>query len=167
MPLDMWIEVTMNLGSKLKAGWLQLLQNEKQLFVTARNANNISRVQRILEENLQKKDRNVIHTECQPARMIADEKDIVDIMETLQECGGHMFSPENPELRSLQSGIVASDEAILDFSVALHEGQQQVEDLLQKRVFDKEVPLTARIPKNKRITFKSMTVEKQTSASLS
>ena len=55
MPLDMWIEVTMNLGSKLKAGWLQLLQNEKQLFVTARNANNISRVKSILEENLQKK----------------------------------------------------------------------------------------------------------------
>ena len=83
MPLDMWIEVTMNLGSKLKAACLQLLQNEKQLFVTVRNANNITRVQRILEENLQKKDRNVKHTECQPARMIADEIAVVNIMETL------------------------------------------------------------------------------------
>ena len=81
MPLDMWIEVTMNLGSKLKAGWLQLLQNEKQLFVTARNANNINRVKSLLEENLQKKDRKVIHAECQPAGMVADEKAVAGIME--------------------------------------------------------------------------------------
>ena len=167
MPLDMWIEVTMNLGLKVKAAWIGLLQNDKQLFVNLRNANNIARVQRILEENLQKKTRNVKHTECQPARLIADEKAVVDIMETLEECGGHMFNPEYPDLRSFQSGIIASDEAVLDFSVALHEGQMQVEDLLEKRVFHKEVPLTARIPKNKRITFKNMSVEKQTSASLS
>ena len=56
MPLDMWIEVTMNLGSKVKAAWVGLLQNEKQLFVNLRNANNIARVQRILEENLHKKN---------------------------------------------------------------------------------------------------------------
>ena len=99
--------------------------------------------------------------------MVADEKAVEDIMETLKECGGHMFNPEYPDLRSLQSGIIASDEAVLDFSVALHEGQQQVEDLLEKRVFHKEVPLNARIPKNKRITFKNMSVEKQTPASLS
>ena len=167
MPLDMWIEVTMNLGSKLKAGWLQLLQNEKQLFVTARNANNISRVKSILEQNLQKKNRNVVRAECQPARIIVDEKAIADILDTLEECNGHIFSPEYPELRSIQSGILASDEAKLDFSVALHEGEQQVQELLQQRVFDKEVPLTARIPKNKRVTFKNMSVEKQTSASLS
>ena len=107
------------------------------------------------------------HIEYQPARMIADEKAVEDIMETLKECGGHMFNPEYPDLRSLQSGIIASDEAVLDFSVALHEGQQQVEDLLEKRVFHKEVPLNARIPKNKRITFKNMYMEKQTPASLS
>ena len=27
-PMDLWIEVTMNLDSKLKQGWLQLLQND-------------------------------------------------------------------------------------------------------------------------------------------
>ena len=167
MALDMWIEVTMNLGSKLKAGWLQLLQNEKQLFVTVRNANNINRVKAILEENLKKKDRKVVHAECQPARMIADEKAVAGILETLKECNGHMFSPEYPELRSIQSGIVASEEAALDLSVALNEGQQQAEELLQKRVFSKEVALTARIPKNKRVTFKNMSAQKKSSASLS
>ena len=33
-PMDLWIETTMNLNSKLKQGWLQLLQNDKQLFCT-------------------------------------------------------------------------------------------------------------------------------------
>ena len=52
-PLDMWIEVTMNLCSKLKAGWPCLLQNEKQLFVTARNANNVSRVKSVVKKTLE------------------------------------------------------------------------------------------------------------------
>ena len=43
-PLDLWIETTMNLNSKLKQGWLQPLLNEKQLFTTTRNANNVARV---------------------------------------------------------------------------------------------------------------------------
>ncbi|KAL8608807.1 hypothetical protein ACOMHN_059489 [Nucella lapillus] len=43
-PLDLWIETTMNLNSKLKQVWLQLLQNEKQLFSTIRNVNNVARV---------------------------------------------------------------------------------------------------------------------------
>jgi len=29
--LDIWIESTMNKGSKLKSGWLAILNNEKQL----------------------------------------------------------------------------------------------------------------------------------------
>ena len=33
MPWDMWIECTMNKGSKLKSGWLSILQNEKQLLL--------------------------------------------------------------------------------------------------------------------------------------
>ena len=32
-PIDLWIEVTMNLDSKLKQGWLTLFQNDLQLFV--------------------------------------------------------------------------------------------------------------------------------------
>jgi len=43
-PLDLWIETTMNLNSKLKQGWLQPLGNDKQLFSTIRNTNNVARV---------------------------------------------------------------------------------------------------------------------------
>ena len=48
-PLDMWIETTMNLKSKLKQGWLNLLQNQKQFSTTIRNVNNIDRVKSIVK----------------------------------------------------------------------------------------------------------------------
>ena len=67
MPLDMWIEVTTNLCSTLKANWLRLLQNEKQFFVTARNANNVSTIsnskniiplQKLIKNHLIQEQRN-------------------------------------------------------------------------------------------------------------
>ena len=68
-PFDLWIETTMNLNSKLKQGWLQLLQNEKQLFSTTRNANNVARIKAAVKQNLKCQRRNRRHVECQPARM--------------------------------------------------------------------------------------------------
>ena len=44
IPCDMWIEMTMNKGSKMKAGWLSILRNEKQLMADTKNFNNIGRV---------------------------------------------------------------------------------------------------------------------------
>ena len=41
MAWDLWIETTMNKGSKLKSSWLSILNNEKQLLVHSRNVNNI------------------------------------------------------------------------------------------------------------------------------
>ena len=43
LPLDMWIEMTMNKGSKMKAGWIKILNNEKMLMTNTKNANNINR----------------------------------------------------------------------------------------------------------------------------
>ena len=37
-PPDMWIDCTMNKGSKLKSGWKQLLKSEKGLLVHIKNA---------------------------------------------------------------------------------------------------------------------------------
>jgi len=37
LPLDLWIEMTMNKGSKMKAGWLKILKNKKMLLTTTRN----------------------------------------------------------------------------------------------------------------------------------
>ena len=46
----------MNLGSKLKQGCLNLLNNEKQLLSAIRNVSNISRIRSTIKRNLKKKD---------------------------------------------------------------------------------------------------------------
>ena len=63
-PLDLWIETTMNLNSKLKQGWLCLLQNEKQLFSTIRNVNSVARVKAAVKQNVKCERSNRKHAEC-------------------------------------------------------------------------------------------------------
>ena len=67
--MDLWIEVTMNLSFKLKAEWLILLQNDKQLFSTIRNANNIGKICQVIESNLKSKRKRAKYVYCQPARL--------------------------------------------------------------------------------------------------
>ena len=44
LPMDLWIEMTMNKGSKMKAGWKHILKNETMLHTHTRNANYINRI---------------------------------------------------------------------------------------------------------------------------
>ena len=152
-PMDLWIETTMNLNSKLKSGWLQLLHNEKQLFSTTRNANNVARVKATVDENLKCKRRTRKHVECQPARMKKDEQAIQDIRACFIEFEADPFDESKPALRSLQSGLVASPQLINDLTTAMSDGQVQVETFLEERVFAKTKPLTATIHRNKRLNF--------------
>jgi hypothetical protein len=78
-PLDIWIEMTMKLNSKLKQGWLQLLLNEKQLFSSTRNVNNVGRVKATINRNLKCLHRHRKHVECQPSRMKKDEQAVQDM----------------------------------------------------------------------------------------
>jgi len=152
-PMDLWIETTMNLNSKLKQGWLQLLQNEKQLFTTTTNANNIARVKSIVNANLNCQRLNRKHVECQPARMKKDEQAVQDLQTCIQDFNADPFDISSPTLRSLQSGLIASPELVHDFKTALLDGQTQVETFLQERVFNKDKPLSATIHRNKRRNF--------------
>ncbi|KAL8603169.1 hypothetical protein ACOMHN_032615 [Nucella lapillus] len=154
-PLDLWIETTMNLNSKLKQGWLQLLQNEKQLFSTIRNVNNVARVKAAVQQNLKCERHHRKHVECQPARMKKDEQAIQDLQGCMTEFNAQPFDTSSPALRSLQSGLVASPELVQDLNTAFADGQDQVETLLNDRVFTKTKLLTATIHKNKRQTFAS------------
>ncbi|KAL8563613.1 hypothetical protein ACOMHN_024714 [Nucella lapillus] len=154
-PLDLWIETTMNLNSKLKQGWLQLLQNEKQLFSTIQNVNNVARVKAAVQQNLKCERRHRKHVECQPARMKKDEQAIQDLQGCMTEFNAQPFDTSSPALRSLQSGLVVSPELVQDLNTAFADGQDQVETLLNDRVFTKTKLLTASIHKNKRQTFAS------------
>ena len=80
---DMWIEMTMNKGSKMKAGWLSILRNEKQLMVDIRNVNNLSRIQAALHNQVSRKQLSRKHNECAPARMRRDEQAVQDLVGSL------------------------------------------------------------------------------------
>ena len=68
IPSDLWIEMTMNKGSKVKAGWLSIVRNEKQLMADTRNANNIGRVRAVLRDQVRtrnvKRTLNALRHEC-------------------------------------------------------------------------------------------------------
>ena len=164
-PMDLWIETTMNLNSKLKQGWLHLLHNDKQLFTTTRNANNIARIKQNMKSYLNSARKNRKHVECQPARMRKDEQAIQDLVECMDEFEACPFDDSIPYLRSLQSGIPASSEIVEDLKVALDEGYNQANDILNNRVFSKEVKLKDKLSKNKRLNLASTPVQTSTKIS--
>ena len=49
LPLDIWIEMTMNKGSKMKAGWLKILKNERMLLTNTRTVNMVNRVRTVMQ----------------------------------------------------------------------------------------------------------------------
>ncbi|KAG1702407.1 Retrotransposable element SLACS protein [Nymphon striatum] len=166
-PMDLGIEVTMNLGSKLKAGWLQLLQDDKQLFSTIRNANAVGRIRQALETQLNSKRKQSKHTDCQPARLRKDEKAVQDILTSLDAFECDLFGEDDPALRSIQSGIKTTESVALDLSVALPDGKAQADILLDQRVFSKDFKLSDRVPKNKRLTFDNNKVAKSGNKAIS
>ena len=76
--LELWIECPINLGSKLKKGYLNLLQNEKKPQSTRRNIINIARVRSAIKQSLKKKDRSRKQIEFQKSQMKKDETAVQD-----------------------------------------------------------------------------------------
>ena len=96
IPWDMWIEMTMNKGSKMKAGWLSILRNEKQLLADTKNVNNIGRIRTALHNQVNKKQLSQKHQECAPARMCRDEQAIQDLLSCFKEFDCFPFDPASP-----------------------------------------------------------------------
>ena len=159
--MDLWIEVTMNLGSSLKAGWLNLLQNDKQLFSTIRNSNNIGKICHALELNLKSIRKLSKHVEYQPAWLKKNEQAIQNILLSLDEFKCDLFDSTNPTLRSIQFGIKATEEVALDFNDALPKDKIQVDIFLDQRIFSEKLKITDRPPKNKRLTFDNNKISKK------
>ena len=152
--LEIWIESTMNKGSKLKNGWLAILNNEKQLASNVRNANSVNRIRgTVLKHAHHKKIKNVKHADCSKARMKTDEKAIQDISDCFKEFSCGPFELSNTQLRSLQSGIPASSELTADLKSAKSDGKKMVQEFMDERVFSKARSLNDRIPRSKRLNF--------------
>ncbi len=118
IPWDLWIEMTMNKGSKMKVGWLSILRNEKQLMADTRNTNNLGIIRAALHNQVNRKQLSQNHNECAPARMCIDEQAIQDLISCIREFDCFPFDPVSLTLRTLQSAIPAPPELVRDFKTA-------------------------------------------------
>lgn len=158
--LDIWIESTMNKGSKLKSGWLAILNNEKQLLSNTRNVNNINRVRRAVHHHANRKShRKGDHADCAPSKVRKDELAVQDISSCLREFECDPFDHTNQTLRSLQAGIPASESLTVDLTSAKEDGRSKVKEFMDERVYSKSKSLNDRVPRSKRKNFSSQELE--------
>ena len=96
---------------------------------------------------------NYTHKEDVKSRLVCDNAVVRDIISSFEEWECHPFNQEHQELRSLQSGLLASKELVQDFESAHCCGEQVVLNYFQQRLFSNEKSIYDRLPKNKCRTF--------------
>ena len=102
--------MTMNKGSKMKAGWKNILKNETMLLCHSRNANFVNRIRVSLHKAANLKSSNSqFHKENAKRRLKSDELAVQDLESCIVEFDCNPFDPSYPTLRTLQSGEIASE----------------------------------------------------------
>ena len=150
----------MNKGSKMKAGWLSILRNEKQLMADTKNVNKIGRVRAALHNQVNRKQLSQNHQECTPARMFRDEQAVQDLISCFKEFDCFPFDPASPALRTLQSAIPATHELIRGFKKAKQDGETQLNVFMDERIYSKDKSIHDRIKRNSRLTFAKFPLRK-------
>ena len=163
LPLDLWIEMTMNKGSKMKAGWKSILKNEKMLFTHTRTVDSVNRVRRSLHELANIKDSSKGHKENSTKRLLHDELGIQDLDKCLSEFECDPFDEMRPTLRSLQSCMVASDQLVHDFDTAHKDGESLVQSFFKERMFSNVKNFDDTIHRNSRHSFSKPPISKDAS----
>jgi serine/threonine protein kinase len=148
--------MTMNKGSKMKAGWLRILKNEKMLLSHTRNANNVNRVRASVHSDAALKLSSQCHSENTKKRLNSDEKAIHDKVKCLQECGSDPFDVNTQNLGTLHSGLLAPEELVNDFETAHSDGEKLVISFFSERMFSSTKSFDATISRNARQTFAKM-----------
>ena len=153
LPLDLWIEMTMNKGSKMKAGWKRILKNEKMLLTHTRTVNSVNRVRSSLHALADLTESSKGHKENTTARLLLDERGVQDLDNCITEFDCDPFDLSKPVLRSLQSGMIAPDELVQDFDSAHDDGEALVQTFFTERMFSNEKQFDATIHRNSRHSF--------------
>ena len=154
LPLDLWIEMTMNKGSKMKAGWLKILKNEKILLTHTLTSNCIVRARSSLHKSLNIHRSQDDHRENSKTMRTLDEKGVQDILACMEEVDCNPFDgTQNETMRSLQSGMMASETLQKDFTTAHGCGEKLLDTFFKKRMFSDEISFVAPVSRNKRCSF--------------
>ena len=94
LPPDLWIECTMNKGSKLKAGWKRLLKNEIGIHLHMKNTNNINAGKHFLENYKNAIKSKNKHKDNVKSRLQIDEQCIQGIVTLVDVWKCNPFDPE-------------------------------------------------------------------------
>ena len=133
LPTDLWIEMKMNKGPKMKAGWQRILGNEAMLCANIKSRNYINQVRVKLHYIADIKSYKSGHKENTASRIKLDELGVEDACIVDFNCDP--FDPENVQLSSLQSGQLVSKEVEDDLLSAYEDGETKVKEFFEKRIF--------------------------------
>jgi hypothetical protein len=111
-----------------------ILKNETMLLTHTQNANNVNRVRASLHAIAKLKATSQQHADNSTNRMRIDEKAVQDLDCCINEFDSDPFDLSKPALRSLQSGILASEKLVLDFDTAYEEGESFVKTFFSERM---------------------------------
>ena len=153
LPYDLWIEMTMNKGSKMKAGWKSILKNEKMLLTHTMNANSINKIRSSLHDQGNLKHSRPGHKENTKFRLQEDEKCVQNLDSCIMEFDSNPFDLGNTVLRTMQSGQVASVKLVQDFETAHADGEKKVKEFCEERMFSARKSFYATVHRNKRNNF--------------
>ena len=85
-------------------------------------------------------------------RIILDEQAVQDIDDCIRELDCDPFHLENPKLRSLQSGALASEEEervlAVDFESAHEDGERPAHNFVKDQMFSRKMSFHATIHRN-------------------
>ena len=87
-----------------------------------------------------------------PLHLRIDEQVVQDILSCFMEFDSNPFHPSSPNLRSLESGIEASQELIIDFNGAFTDGKANLDIILNECVFSKTNSLYSHVSRKKEKT---------------
>ena len=93
------------------------------------------------------------HAENSTSRLRIDEQAMQDISSCINEFDCDPFDLTKPTLRSLQSGMIASEELVEDFETAHDDGEALVKKFFDGRMFSTEKSFNATISRNARGNF--------------
>ena len=126
IPTDLWIEMTMNKGSKMKAGWQRCLAKEKMLSAHIRGRNYINKLGATLHNICNMKAYELGHKENTSTRLKAYELGVQDINSCIAEFSWDPFDPVNDRIRTLHSGQYASKDFEEDLLSAANDGEKKL-----------------------------------------
>ena len=134
-PTDLWLEMTMDKRSKMKAGWQRIFGNEAMLCANIKSTNYMNQLRVKVHYTADMKSYKSGHKENTASRIKLDELRVQDIDACIADFNCDPFDPENVQLRSLQSGQLVSKEVGDDLLSTYKDGETKLKEFFEECIF--------------------------------